>query len=395
VTIYDALVIGAGPAGATAAIRLARLGLSVGLVEKAAFPRRKVCGEYISATTWPLLAELGVAGGFDERAGPEVRRVGLFAGDAAIAAPMPAPPRAQPWGRAVGREWLDTALRDAAVREGAQLWQPWRVSDWSKGPEGYVVKIAAHGEARELHSRILIAAHGSWERQAWNGEREPARDCDLLGFKAHFHGAALPAGLMPLVLFPGGYGGMVHGDRGRVSFSCCIRRDALRRCRAGNPRLGAGEAVIAHVSASCRGVREALAASRCESAWLSAGPIRPGIRSLAADGVFAVGNAAGEAHPLVAEGISMAIQSAWLLGEQLADRDTLSEGAVETARAAYAASWRRHFATRVRAASIFAALTMSPGGAAASAALLARTPALLTWGAWWSGKAHVLAAEPA
>jgi flavin-dependent dehydrogenase len=56
---YDALVIGGGPAGATTALLLARAGWSVALVERKAFPRRKVCGEFISATSEPLLRDLG------------------------------------------------------------------------------------------------------------------------------------------------------------------------------------------------------------------------------------------------------------------------------------------------------------------------------------------------
>lgn len=177
-----------------------------------------------------------------------------------------------------------------------------------------------------------------------------------------------------------------------MSFSCCIRRDALRRCREEHRGLGAGEAVIAHVAETCRGVREALAGARRDAAWLSAGPIRPGVRCLAQDGIFALGNAAGEAHPLVAEGISMAIQSAWLLGGHLASQGSLSDDALEAAGAQYRHSWRRHFSARVRASSLFASLTMSPATQALAIAILAHAPAILTWGAWWSGKSHALRA---
>ena len=51
----DALIIGAGPAGSSAARLLARGGWSVALVEKTEFPRRKVCCEFISAATMPVL----------------------------------------------------------------------------------------------------------------------------------------------------------------------------------------------------------------------------------------------------------------------------------------------------------------------------------------------------
>ena len=57
--MYDAAIVGAGPAGSTAARLLARAGWSVLLVEKAMFPRRKVCGEFISATSTPLLLDFG------------------------------------------------------------------------------------------------------------------------------------------------------------------------------------------------------------------------------------------------------------------------------------------------------------------------------------------------
>ncbi len=69
-TKHDAIVIGGGPAGATAALLLARAGWSVAVVEKDEFPRRKVCGEFISATSMPLLHELGLLDDFVQRAGP-------------------------------------------------------------------------------------------------------------------------------------------------------------------------------------------------------------------------------------------------------------------------------------------------------------------------------------
>src|SRR6185503_18289586 len=113
------------------------------------------------------------------------------------------------------------------------------------------------------------------------------------------------------------------------------RRDALGRCRRAHRGLAAGEALLLHIAESCRGVREALAGARREAAWLSAGPIRPGVRPLARGRVFSVGNLAGEAHPLVAEGISMAIQSAWLAARALAAGE-LTPPALAAARARYA-----------------------------------------------------------
>jgi len=369
---WDAIVIGAGPSGSTAAALLARAGKRVALVEKSEFPRRKVCGEYISATTWPILAELGVADRLAARAGPPVTRVGLFARDVSVEAPMPAALAVAAWGRAVGREILDPALLDAARRAGVHVIQPATVDTVHRDDSGFIVSV----DGGELRAPRIIAAAGSWERGPFT-QRAERRASDLLGFKARFSNARLPEGLMPLVLFPGGYGGLVHTDAGEVSFSCCVRRDtlALARKRDGG---SAGDALIAHATAHCRALRETLEGAWRHGAWLSAGPIRPGIRGGVQDGLIRVGNAAGEAHPLVAEGISMAIQSAWLLAH-----------CWDRGPKAYARAWHDTFAGRIRASSVFAALTVPPGRSRASVAVLERLPAVLTLGARWSGKARM------
>jgi menaquinone-9 beta-reductase len=385
--IWDALVIGGGPSGSTAATLLARQGLRVALVEKAAFPRRKVCGEYISAATWPILDELGVGGALRARAAGPVDRVGLFAREVSVDAPMPAARRIEARGRAVGREILDVSLIEAAALAGVEILQPWTVESLRREGGVHVARVVPRaGEGREVRARRVVDAHGSWERGPLS-PRLPARASDLLGFKARFSAAQLPEGLMPLVLFPGGYGGLVHTDGGEVSFSCCIRRDMLARIRQRHGG-GAGEAVLAHGIAHCRALREAVGPARLEGAWLSAGPIRPGIRRVAAEGVFRVGNAAGEAHPLVAEGISMAIQSAWLLARTLA----ASPGDPERD---YIRAWHATFASRVRASSLFASLTVPTLPSMASTAVLERIPSVLTLGARWSGKARMLQARAA
>src|SRR5581483_11499717 len=104
-----------------------------------------------------------------------------------------------------------------------------------------------------------------------------------------------------------------------------------------------GEAILAHIRQWCPGVRQALAGAVREGEWLAAGPIRPGVRLRAAGAIFPVGNAAGEAHPAVAEGISMALQSAWLLARRLTDwrRQGGTPADLPAVGDAYAADWRR------------------------------------------------------
>jgi flavin-dependent dehydrogenase len=318
--------------------------------------------------------------------------VAVFAGERIVTAPMPPAEGAFACGRALGRERLDSALLESARSAGAAVYQPWRAQSFTC--DGSRWRCALSGEKRaraELVSRLVIAAHGSWDTGAlMHGARSRSQ---LLAFKATFADAQLPTHRMPLVAFPGGYGGLVHGERERVTFSCCIRRDALARCRSARPHTSAGDAVLEHARGHCRGLREALAGARREEPWLAAGPIRPGIRRVCADGYFAVGNALGEAHPIVAEGISMAIQSAWLLCE------TLLNGAARADWGAlarqYEAAYRSQFALRIRAAAVLAATSMRPRAAVAAATMLAAAPGFMARGAHLAGTTSRLPCDAA
>jgi flavin-dependent dehydrogenase len=397
---HDAIIIGGGPAGSTAALLLARAGWSVALVERKVFPRRKVCGEYLSATNLPLFDYLGIGARFRALAGPPVKRVGLFAANTIIHSKLPPlSPRDPEWGRALTRAHLDTWLVDQARAEGVDVRQPWMVDGLADEGDRYVCEARSlETDARQtMRAPIVLAAHGSWEPGPLptQSARQPCLPADLLAFKAHFRNSELPEGLMPLLAFPGGYGGMVHCGDGLVSLSCCVRRDQLARLRASQPG-DAGDAVLAHIQQSCLGVRKALALATRDGPWLAAGPIRPGVRLNSFGGVFPIGNAAGESHPVIAEGISMAMQSAWILCKLLIDWRQRSGARSTLPRVAsrYAESWRAAFLARLNTARVLAEWAMRPALVASVLPFIWSCPTMMTWIARLSGKAQQIVRSP-
>jgi flavin-dependent dehydrogenase len=426
-THFDAIVVGAGPGGSSAAIMLATAGWSVALVEKQPFPRRKVCGECIAASVLPLLHQLGIGQALDEVSGAQLKHVALVGRAATVTAPLPAFNHpAMAWGRAVDREHLDALLLARAGEVGVTVFQPWMASEVGGKPGNFFCQIreghrdgdgdtgpvicsdGSRTRAR-LTAPVLIAAHGSWSSLRGLGTadslsplesfRAPPRASDLFAFKANFTATSLQPGVIYVLAFAGGYGGMVLAGGGIATVACCLRRDKLAASRMKGTGETAGDAVEALLKESCAGVREALqGASRAEK-WLSVGPIRPGIRVTGEPGgAFRVGNAAAEAHPVIGEGISMALQSTCLLAARLirareAD-DRLSSTILEAVRKEYADAWKARFSRRLAVASTLANLAMRPQ-AELLLPLIKTWPSLLAHAARISGKVRPAVPLPA
>jgi 2-polyprenyl-6-methoxyphenol hydroxylase-like FAD-dependent oxidoreductase len=397
-TAFDVLIMGAGPAGSATAIALARAGWAVAMVERQRFPRRKVCGECIAASNLPLLQALGLGEALHTLAGPPLQRVTLLHGGQAVTAPLPAARHDQwAWGRALGRETLDGLLLDRAREAGAMVFQPWAVQAITGQAGGWHCALRATESAAllQLRASLVVDAHGSWQDlPSDRGQRQLQRAAsDLFAFKANFTAAALPEGAISVLALDGGYGGMVVADGGITTLACCIRRDRLNALRCAAPGQRAGDAVQAWLQQACGGVQHALQGAQRDGPWLSSGPLNPGRRVTATDAFFKVGNAAGEAHPILGEGMSMALQSATLLCALL--RGPGHDGAVPTpaAQAALqrrcALAWQKQFAARMRLAAVFAHLAMRPRGALALMRLVQAWPGLLTQGARWGGKVRL------
>ena len=396
----DALIIGAGPAGAATAILLRLAGWRVVLVEKSVYPRQKVCGECISAGGLALLDELGVGAAVSAFASAELRQVGWMGEASSLAADLPScgPGRHQ-YGRALGRDLLDKLLVDRARELGVTILQPAKVKgvwgepgnfeceilECEKQPAGVTV------HALRVRASVVIDAHGSWDAAPGDtnrASRHIRHGSDLFGFKASFTDATLPEGNLPVLAFAGGYGGMVIAERGRLTLAGCIRRDTLRALRQNLRARSAGSVFEQYLRNSCPGVQASLKEARQVGSWLTVGPLRLGMRRGETRGLFRVGNAAGEMHPLIGEGMHMALESAFLLSSCLQSECAGKTHAVRwmELQRAYELAWRRAFVPRMRVAAAFAQLTMRSALHTPTQAILRRWPSLLTHAAQLAGK---------
>ena len=162
----EVIVVGAGPAGASTAFHLARAGVDVLVVDRAAFPRDKPCAEYLSPQASRILSEMGALeaierAGAAQLAGMRVRapngRVihGEFAASHGFRG-------FRDRGLALRRVILDEILVARATAVGARLMEETTVRDVLRDGSGAVTGVTVgspHG-ARELRAPLVVGADG-------------------------------------------------------------------------------------------------------------------------------------------------------------------------------------------------------------------------------------------
>jgi len=160
---WDVLVVGAGPAGSALAWRLARAGVRVQILDAAAFPRSKPCGDCLSPGATPLLAEMGIAQLLQSYrpahlVGWRLRTPGNTWFEGRFGADLPGPA----FGYAIPRRILDSLLLDAAVTAGACLRERTRVFalDTSNPHAPAVRARSCDGREHTLRARWIVGADG-------------------------------------------------------------------------------------------------------------------------------------------------------------------------------------------------------------------------------------------
>lgn len=212
------LIIGGGPAGAAAAIELARSGAPVSLLERTAGPHDKVCGDFLGGPALARLARLGIDA--DALGGAPIDRVRLIHGARAATAALPF--RA----RGLSRRVLDEALLAAAAAAGADVLRGASVRGLRATGGRLVLN---HDGKASFEARTVLLATGKHDLR---GAPRPTRGLGAVGLKTYValapdQAAALDS-TVELVLLPSGYAGLQKVEAGRVVLCVMLGRERVR-----------------------------------------------------------------------------------------------------------------------------------------------------------------------
>jgi flavin-dependent dehydrogenase len=295
--VADVIITGAGPAGAIAAMVLARAGARVRLFDRARFPRHKLCGDSINPGAAAVLHRLGLAATLAD--GLPVEGM-LVSGAGSVAVDGWYPSRVR--GVSLTRVVLDARLVEAAVRAGAEFEEGVLVRGPLVGPVGEVTGIEARGadgRVRHLRSRIVIAADGRFSRVARSLQlSRAARHPRRWAVGAYFENVSGMGPRGEMHVRGDHYVGVAPVPGGLVN-ACLVsaRRSLLQRPDALVDRLGSDAAL-----------RDRFAGARMIGRPTVLGPLAVDAAAAGCRGLLLAGDAAGFIDPMTGDGLRFAFR---------------------------------------------------------------------------------------
>lgn len=293
---FDVVIVGAGPAGAACAAFCARAGLKTALLERAAFPRDKVCGDCLNPDCWPVLERLGVVAELEAAPHIQLREVEFIsAAGRRLRLPLPVSSRGE---ITVKRSVLDQIILQAAAKAGADVRCETVVGGARPQTGGGYLLSGLNGA--EWRARFLVAADGRNSAIARGaGLISPATAPRRVGVQTHVPCPPGFAARVEMHWFKRGYGGVAPVGGGELNVSLVGPPDALDELKAWTRDRFQPPA---------------------EPVWRTIAPLDRAPAAAATDaGLFLVGDAARVVEPFTGEGIFYALRSGELAAETLID----------------------------------------------------------------------------
>jgi len=298
--LWDAVVIGAGPAGAIAARQLALGGGRVLLVERKSFPRRKVCGACWNAGGLELLRALGLRHARPDLPGIPLRSFQMRTSAGQFRLPLPE-------GLAVSRAALDAAFVQQAVEAGADFQPETRAAVGAVLPASR--QVVLHDESGgvllplTVEARTVVVADGlghpslsalpEFTQPASSGARLGA-GCEVAEYSDEYG-----ASTIHMAVGSDGYVGLVVLETGALNVAAAFDAALVRE------RGMAGAAAAVLREARCPEI-PALATA----AWRGTPLLTRPHSRVASTRLFLLGDAAGYAEPFTGEGMMWAVIAA-------------------------------------------------------------------------------------